>query len=59
MTTDIAILPVGMSAGEAIEPRLGLHAAGVVMTRYLDQHILERHNGRLGTAESGPARAAR
>jgi carbamoyl-phosphate synthase large subunit len=47
-----------MAAGETVEPRLGAHTAGVVMTRYLDQHILGRQNGSLGTATSGPARTA-
>jgi carbamoyl-phosphate synthase large subunit len=52
-------LIIRMAAGDDVDPRLGLHTAGVVMTRYLDQHILERQNGLLGTAEGGPARAAR
>jgi carbamoyl-phosphate synthase large subunit len=52
-------LIVRMAAGDEVEPRLGQHTAGVVMTRFLDQHILARENGRLGTALGGPARAAR
>lgn len=31
-----------MAAGEAVEPRLGAHRAGVVMTRFLDQHVMAR-----------------
>lgn len=56
---DYPELILRMAAGEAVAPRLGTHRAGVVMTRYLDQHILARENGRLGTTSGGPARAAR
>ncbi|MEW6581802.1 MAG: ATP-grasp domain-containing protein, partial [Actinomycetota bacterium] len=35
-------LIVRMAAGERPEPRLGAHRVGVVMTRFLDQHILAR-----------------
>ena len=35
-------LIVRMAAGESPESRVGRHRAGVVMTRYLDQTILER-----------------
>jgi carbamoyl-phosphate synthase large subunit len=56
---DYPELIVRMAAGERVEPRLGRHRAGVVMTRYLDQHILARRNGRLGTILDGPGRGAR
>lgn len=45
---------VALAAGEDVAPRLGSHAAGVVMTRYLDQMMLRRAPG--GYA---PATAAR
>jgi carbamoyl-phosphate synthase large subunit len=34
-----------IAAGERPESRVGLHRAGVVLTRYLDQHLLERDGG--------------
>ncbi|HVG99881.1 MAG TPA: ATP-grasp domain-containing protein [Miltoncostaeaceae bacterium] len=33
---------LAIAAGERVEPRIGEHAAGVVMTRFLDQTILRR-----------------
>jgi carbamoyl-phosphate synthase large subunit len=51
---DYPELILRMASGEHIDPRLGQHRAGVVMTRYLDQFILERHGEILAT----PARAA-
>lgn len=36
---------IAMGAGEPVAPRLGGHAAGVVMTRYLDQIVLRRGPG--------------
>lgn len=56
---DYPELIVRMAAGETVASRLGQHRAGVVMTRYLDQHILARRNGRLGTIPGGPGRGAR
>jgi len=60
-------LIVRMAAGEEVAPRLGRHRVGVVMTRYLDQHVLVRENGALaslppseaaaGTPTGGPDRA--
>jgi carbamoyl-phosphate synthase large subunit len=39
---DYPRLIVRMAAGERPAPRLGRHEAGLVLTRFLDQHLLER-----------------
>ena len=36
-----------MAAGEDVAPRLGTHRAGVVMTRFLSEHVLVRDGDRL------------
>jgi carbamoyl-phosphate synthase large subunit len=44
---DYPELILRMASGERVEPRLGQYRAGVVMTRYLDQFILQRSGDRL------------
>jgi carbamoyl-phosphate synthase large subunit len=39
---EYAELVVRLAAGERVEPRLGHHRVGVVITRFLDQHLLVR-----------------
>ncbi len=39
---DYPFLILAMAAGEDVAPRLGTHRAGVVMTRFLSEHILVR-----------------
>ena len=47
-------LILSMTAGERPEPRMGRHRAGVVLTRFLDQTLLQRETH--GFAPAGPAR---
>jgi carbamoyl-phosphate synthase large subunit len=57
---DYPALIVRMAAGERPEPRLGAHRAGVVLTRYLDQHVLVRGaDGDLRPAGARPVADAR
>jgi carbamoyl-phosphate synthase large subunit len=54
---DYPALIVRMAAGDHVEPRLGRHRAGVVMTRFLDQHLLVRGpEGLVSLNGAGPAR---
>jgi carbamoyl-phosphate synthase large subunit len=39
---DYPVLILAMAAGEDVAPRLGTHRTGVVMTRFLSEHILVR-----------------
>ncbi len=39
---DYPFLILAMAAGEDVAPRLGTHRAGVVMTRFLSEHVLVR-----------------
>jgi carbamoyl-phosphate synthase large subunit len=39
---DYPFLIMAMAAGEDVAPRLGTHRAGVVMTRFLSEHVLVR-----------------
>ena len=48
---EYAELVVRLAAGERVEPRLGLHRAGVVITRFLDQHLLVRDGDGLTPAD--------
>ena len=45
---DYPFLILAMAAGEDVTPRLGTHRVGVVMTRFLSEHILVRDGDRLG-----------
>jgi len=47
---DYPYLILAMAAGEDVGPRLGTHTVGVVMTRFLSEHILVRDGDRLGPA---------
>jgi hypothetical protein len=40
-------LALALAAGEQLEPRLGDFRAGVVMTRFFSEVILEEHSGSL------------
>ena len=53
---DYPELIVRLAAGEHPEPRLGRHRAGVVITRYLDQHLLQRGVNGLTPAPGASAR---
>jgi carbamoyl-phosphate synthase large subunit len=53
---DYPELIVRLAAGERPEPRLGRHRAGVVITRYLDQHLLLRGVNGLTPAVRRPPR---
>lgn len=44
---DYPFLILCMAAGEDVAPRLGTHRAGVVMTRFLSEHVLVRDGDRL------------
>ena len=44
---DYPFLILAMAAGEDVAPRLGTHRAGVVMTRFLSEHVLVRDGDRL------------
>lgn len=44
---DYPALLLAMAAGEHVPSRLGTHRAGVVMTRFLSQHIAVRHGDAL------------
>lgn len=44
---DYPALILAMAAGEDVAPRLGTHTAGVVMTRFLSEHVLVRDGDRL------------
>lgn len=44
---DYPFLILAMAAGEDVAPRLGTHRTGVVMTRFLSEHILVRDDDRL------------
>lgn len=44
---DYPLLVLRMAAGEDVAPRLGTHRAGVVMTRFLAEHVLVRDGERL------------
>ena len=44
---DYPFLILAMAAGEDVTPRLGTHMVGVVMTRFLSEHILVRDGDRL------------
>jgi carbamoyl-phosphate synthase large subunit len=43
---DYPFLILAMAAGEDVTPRLGTHRVGVVMTRFLSEHILVRDGDR-------------
>lgn len=44
---DYPFLILAMAAGEDVAPQLGTHRAGVVMTRFLSEHVLVRDGDRL------------
>jgi carbamoyl-phosphate synthase large subunit len=44
---DYPFLILAMAGGEDVAPRLGTHRAGVVMTRFLSEHVLVRDGDRL------------
>ena len=48
---DYPFLILAMAAGEDVAPALGTHRAGVVMTRFLSEHILVRDGDRLRAME--------
>ncbi|MCU0307502.1 MAG: ATP-grasp domain-containing protein [Thermoleophilia bacterium] len=50
---DYPALILRMAAGEHVEDRLNRHRPGVVMTRYLDQHMLARGPGGLAPLGAG------
>jgi carbamoyl-phosphate synthase large subunit len=47
---DYPFLILAMAAGEDVGARLGTHRVGVVMTRFLSEHIMVRDGDRLGPA---------